>query len=51
MSDEEFATLLGGIPREKSVQQVEFIEHKRDLERGQYIPHAEITHHCGESAH
>lgn len=51
MTDQEFADWLRSMPREKSVEESARLEHEHDVERGPYVPHSEITFHCGEAAH
>jgi len=52
MTDREFADWLRSVPRERTWEEVERRERQRDRERGPYIPHGDIVHHCpGESRH
>lgn len=51
MSDEEFAVWLRSVRREISPEESARREREKDVRRGEYIPRADITHHCGEAAH
>jgi hypothetical protein len=49
---EAFEIFLRSLPREKSAQEVDEIEHRHDAERGPYAPHGTTVHHLpGESRH
>jgi len=51
MTDKEFAAYLRSLPREKSQEQVDQVEHQHDLEVGEWInPHLN-PHEFGGAQH